>query len=160
MSCQCYCDVSFDSRGVPGRCYVCLRTCSSRLCHHMVSAILLLLFALLKCAFSALTLSVCFTYLPPVLSRCWLGGRKGIRPVQNWVVGCWHGYLSGVRCRLAYGPADATATHFSCYSKIQIGFTFLVLVHRGSPGQRAVKLVCVCVCVCLLYLLIFATHFC
>ena len=28
-----------------------------------------------------------------------------------WVVGCWHGYLSGVRCRLAYGPADATATH-------------------------------------------------
>jgi len=22
-----------------------------------------------------------------------------------------HGYLSGTRCRLAYGPADATATH-------------------------------------------------
>ena len=43
--------------------------------------------------------------------RCRLGGRKGIRPVKNWVVGCWHGYLSGARCRLAYGPADATATH-------------------------------------------------
>ena len=41
----------------------------------------------------------------------WLGGRKGIRPVKNWVVGCWRGYLSGARCRLAYGPADATATH-------------------------------------------------
>ena len=27
------------------------------------------------------------------------------------VVGCWGGYLSGARCRLAYGPADATATH-------------------------------------------------
>ena len=40
-----------------------------------------------------------------------LGGRKGIQPVKNWVVGCWHGYLSEVRCRLAYGPADATATH-------------------------------------------------
>ena len=25
-------------------------------------------------------------------------------------VGCWCGYLSGVRCRLAYGPADAIAT--------------------------------------------------
>jgi len=49
--------------------------------------------------------------LPSVLSRCWLGGRKGIRPVKNWVVGCWHGYLSGAKCRLAYGPADATATH-------------------------------------------------
>jgi len=33
----------------------------------------------------------------------------------------------------------------SCFSKIQIGFTFLVPAHRGSPGQRAV---CVCVCVC------------
>ena len=42
---------------------------------------------------------------------CWLGGRKGIRPVNNWVVGCWCGYLSGARYRLAYGPADATATH-------------------------------------------------
>ena len=34
----------------------------------------------------------------------------------------------------------------SCFSKIQIGFTFLVLAHPGNPGQRAVKRVCVCVC--------------
>ena len=27
----------------------------------------------------------------------------------------------------------------SCSSKIQIGFTFLVPAHRGSPGHRAVK---------------------
>ena len=33
----------------------------------------------------------------------------------------------------------------SCFSKIQIGFTFLVLAHLGSPGKRAVKWVCVCV---------------
>jgi len=26
--------------------------------------------------------------------------------------------------------------------------TFLVPAHPGSPGQRAVKRVCVCVCVC------------
>ena len=47
----------------------------------------------------------------------------------------------------------------SCFSKIQIGctflvlaypgslnfdFTFLVPAHLGSPGQRAVKRVCVC----------------
>jgi len=49
--------------------------------------------------------------LPSVLWRCWLGGRKGIQPVKNWVVGCWRGYLSAARCVLAYGPADATATH-------------------------------------------------
>ena len=35
----------------------------------------------------------------------------------------------------------------SCSSKIQIGFTFLVPAHLGSPRKRAVKRVCVCVCV-------------
>ena len=46
----------------------------------------------------------------------------------------------------------------SCFSKIQIGFTFLVPAHPGSPGQRAVKRVCVCVCVCVLLHCI-ALHF-
>ena len=35
----------------------------------------------------------------------------------------------------------------SCFSEIQIGFTFLVLAHPRSPRKRAVKRVCVCVCV-------------
>jgi len=35
----------------------------------------------------------------------------------------------------------------SCFSKVQIGFTFLVPADLGSPGQRAVKWVCVCVSV-------------
>ena len=30
------------------------------------------------------------------------------------------------------------------FSKIQIGLTFLVPAHPGSPGKRAVKRVCVC----------------
>ena len=38
----------------------------------------------------------------------------------------------------------------SCFSKIQIGFTFLLPAHLGSPGERAVKRVCVCVCVCVI----------
>jgi len=33
-------------------------------------------------------------------------------------------------------PLPLTVT---CFSKIQIGFTFLVPAHLGSPGQRAVK---------------------
>jgi len=41
----------------------------------------------------------------------------------------------------------------SCFSKIQIGFTFKIQIgftflapaHLGSPGKRAVKRVCVCV---------------
>jgi len=31
----------------------------------------------------------------------------------------------------------------SCFSKIQIGFTFPEPAHPGSPGQRAVERVCV-----------------
>jgi len=34
-----------------------------------------------------------------------------------------------------------------CFSKIQSGFTFLVPAYPGSPGQRAVKRVCVRACV-------------
>ena len=33
----------------------------------------------------------------------------------------------------------------SCFSKIQIGLTFLVPAHLGSPGKRTVKRMCVCV---------------
>ena len=55
--------------------------------------------------------------LPSVLWHCWLGGRKGIRPVKNWVVRYWRGYLFGLRCIwFAYGPADATATPSSLAS--------------------------------------------
>ena len=38
-------------------------------------------------------------------------------------------------------PLPLTVT---CFSKIPIGFTFLVPAHPGSPGQRAVKRMCVC----------------
>ena len=42
----------------------------------------------------------------------------------------------------------------SCFSKIRIGFTFLVPAHPGSPGKRAIKRVCVCVCYHFSFLLI------
>ena len=35
----------------------------------------------------------------------------------------------------------------SCFSKIQIGFTFLVPAYPDSLGKRAIKRVCVCVVV-------------
>jgi len=82
------------------------------------------------CAFSALTLLV---------------GR------QEWHPACkkheWWG--AGMVICLKLG-ADlymarlmALPLTVSCFSKIQIGFIFLVPIHPGSPGQRAVKWVCV-----------------
>jgi len=41
----------------------------------------------------------------------------------------------------------------SCFSRIQIGFTFLVPAYPGGPGKRAVNRVCIFVCY--LYILIF-----
>ena len=47
-----------------------------------------------------------------VIKHCWLGIRKGMWPVKNWVMKCRRGYLSGAKCKWsAYGPTDATAPH-------------------------------------------------
>ena len=46
----------------------------------------------------------------------------------------------------------------SCFSKIQIGFSFLVLAHPGSPGQRAIKRVCVLCTATYCYLLQLEIH--
>jgi len=48
-------------------------------------------------------------------------------------------------CRKLIGGVLAWLSVWS-FSKIQIGFTVLVPAHPGSPGQRAVKRLCVCVC--------------
>jgi len=66
-------------------------------------------------------------FLPSVLWRCWVGGRKGIWPVKNWVVGCWYGYLSGTRCRFAYAQLMPLPFTVSCSSKSRLVFTFLVI---------------------------------
>jgi len=76
-----------------------------------------------------------------------LGGRKGIRPAKTewWGAGVVICLEQGADWYMAQlMPLPLTV---SCFSKIQIGFTFLVPAYPGSPGQRAVKWVCVCVCV-------------
>jgi len=83
--------------------------------------------------------------LPSVLWRCWLVGRKGIRTVKNWVVGYWRGYLTERDADLHMAQWMPLPLTVSFFSKIQISFSFLVPAHLGSPGQRAIKWVCVCV---------------
>jgi len=46
-------------------------------------------------------------------------------------------------CRLAYGPADATATNCLFLQYNPDWFTFLVPADPGGPRQRAVQRVCV-----------------
>ena len=63
----------------------------------------------------------------------------------------WWGAGAGVVICLERGADLHTARltplplTVSCFSKIQIGFTFLVLAHLGSPGKGLLN-GCVCVC--------------
>jgi len=76
----------------------------------------------------------------------WAAGGGGIRPVktERWGTGMVICLEPGADLHMAQlMPLSLTV---SCFSKIQIGFTFPVPAHPGSPGKRAVKRVCVCVC--------------
>ena len=81
---------------------------------------------------------------PSVLWRCWLGG---IRPVKPEWWGAGRVICLELGADLHVAQLMSLPLTVSCFSEIQIGFTFLVPAHPGSPGQRAVKRVCVCVCV-------------
>jgi len=81
--------------------------------------------------------------MPSVLWRCWLDGRKGIRPVKTewWGAGVVICLEQGVDLHMAQLMPLPLAV--PCFSKIQTGFAFLVPAHPGSPRQRAFKRVCV-----------------
>ena len=83
-------------------------------------------------AFSALTLLV-----------GWQEGHPACKKTERWGAGVVICLERGADLHMAQlMPLPLTVS-----SKIQIGFTFLVPAHPGSPGQRAVKRACVCVCV-------------
>ena len=79
--------------------------------------------------------------IPSVLWYCWLGNRKGIRPVKNWVVG------AGVVICLewgAYGPADATATQSLALVKSRLALPFWFWLTWVVPEKWPLN-GCVCI---------------
>jgi len=81
-----------------------------------------------------------------------VGGRKGIRPVKNWVMGCWRGCLGwGADLQIAQQmPLPLT---ISCSSKSRLVLPFLVLsfwyllirVVLDRFQKNSKTIVCVCV---------------
>jgi len=63
----------------------------------------------------------------------------------GWAAGRASGLSGGVLAWLSVWSEVPLTLTVSCFSKIQIGFTFMVLAHPGSPGQRAIKRAWVCV---------------
>ena len=81
----------------------------------------------LRLAFSALTLLV-----------GWQEGHPACKKLSGGVL-AWCLELGADLHMAQLMPLPLTV---SCFSKIQIVFTFLVRAHPGGPGQRAVKRVC------------------
>jgi len=88
--------------------------------------------ASLACAFSALTLLV---------GR--QEGHPACKKLEWWGAGMVTCLELGADLHMVQLMPLQLAV--SCFSKIQIGFAFLVPAHPGSRGRRAVKRVCVCV---------------
>ena len=74
-----------------------------------------------------------------------VGRQEGHPACRKLSGGCWHGYLSGARCRLAYGPAGSTATRcllISVKSRLVFAFWYRlvrVVLDKGPLNG------CVCV---------------
>ena len=81
-------------------------------------------------AFSALTLLV-----------GWQEGHPACKKTEWWGAGMVICLERGAYLHMA--QLMPLPLIVSCFSEIQIGFTFLVPAHPGSPGQRAIKRVCV-----------------
>ena len=88
-----------------------------------------------------LLIIIIINWMPSVLWRCWLGGRKGIRPVKKLGAGVlvWLSICLERGADLHMAQLMPLPLTVSCFSKIQIGFTFLVPAYPDSPGQRAVN---------------------
>ena len=67
----------------------------------------------------------------------WQEGHPACKKTEWWCAGmviCLEGGADLHMVQLMTMPLSV-----SCFSKIQIGFTFLVPARPGSPGQRAIK---------------------
>ena len=83
------------------------------------------------------------TYNPFSALTLLVGWQEGHPAFKNWVPGA--GVVVCLDLDLHMAQPMPLPLIVSCFSKIQIGFTFLVPAHPGSPGKRAAKRVCVCV---------------
>jgi len=74
---------------------------------------------------------------PSVLWRCWLGGRKGIRPVKIWGDGGGGHWLVQMEWHLAGCLVCLPLLIFPCIIKSRS--SLLALAHPGGTGKRTIK---------------------
>jgi len=80
---------------------------------------------------------------PSRLWHCWFGISKSIRPIKNWVMEYWHGYLSGVWANdLHMVQLMPLPPIISCFSKIQNGLPFWCRLTQVVLEKKAIKRMC------------------
>jgi len=57
---------------------------------------------------------------PSLLWHCWLGDRKGIRPVKNWMLVCWWWWLELCMTYSSSSPVGTTTSIIVCVNKHQL----------------------------------------
>ena len=93
------------------------------------------------------TIVICLRYMMIAFSALTLlvgrqEGHPACKKTEWWGAGmvvCWSEVQT---CMVQLMPLPLTV---SCFSKIRIGFTFLVPAHLGISGKRVVTRVCVCI---------------
>ena len=101
--------------------------------HHRLSSyclIVLLIFKIFMC------LIFIATNFPSVLWHCWLGERKGIRIVKNWMLVCWWHFDWSFAHLIA--PVVTTASIILSSNNIQNG-DILVSANPDPRGKRLLQ---------------------
>ena len=102
---------------------------------------------LLEVPLRAYNFRVMLLLYPSVYWHCWLSSRKGMQPVRDWS-GAGMVISLGWGADLRMAQLKPLPLNVSCFSKIQIGFTFLVPAQLDIPGPSPEgHKTCMCACV-------------
>jgi len=90
---------------------------------------------------------------PSVLQHCWLGDRKGIWPVKNWMLVCWWWWFDWSFARLI-APVVTTTSIIICFNKHRLTQVHMENGRWNGESERvhvlksAMTSVYICMCVC------------
>ena len=76
-------------------------------------------------------------FSPSVLWHCWLGDRKGIRPVKNWMLVCWWWWFDWRLARIIapiFHLSPLTTSIILCFNKHRL--TQVHLENGRQNGER------------------------
>ena len=92
-----------------------------------------------------------FIYVYLFIWRCWLGGKKGIRPVKNWVVGCWSGLSIWSKVQTCIWPSwchchSLSLASVKSRSVLLFWYRLTRVVLDNGPLSSCVCVLFVCLC--------------